>query len=122
VRRLSNSQVGEVGKEGIPTTLTCYLPNGMRTFLISYDLRGSEDPDSYERLFEAIRRYHSIEVMYSLWLLRSDRGVSKVLEDLWSALDADDRLLVTDVTGDQMAWFGLDREIGQWIVDNSPAG
>jgi hypothetical protein len=36
-------------------------------------------------------------------------------------MDANDRLLVTDVSGDVTAWRGLDREVARWILLNSPA-
>ena len=94
----------------------------MRTLLISYDLRGREDPGEYERLIAAIRRYPCCEVMYSLWLLRTERSVETILDELWAQMDSNDRLFVTDVTGDVMGWLGLSPDIGRWIMLNNPAG
>jgi hypothetical protein len=93
----------------------------VKTLLISYDLRGGEPADDYERLIAAIRRYPSCQPMYSLWLIRTDRTVADVLNELWAQMDPTDRLLVSDVTGSVMGWLGVDREIGGWIMANNPA-
>lgn len=98
------------------------MPLAVRVLLISYDLRGDEGGSDYARLLETIRRHPSCQVMYSVWLLRTDRTAADILHELWAQMDSNDRLLVTDVTGDVMAWLGLDRDVASWILINNPAG
>jgi len=111
---------GRKRKSSLPGGRTCYA-TGVSILAISYDLRGSEDPASYERLIAAIRRHPSCEVTYSLWLIRTDRAAADIVKELWAQMDPNDRLLVTDVSGDVMAWSGLDGEVSAWIVANNPA-
>jgi hypothetical protein len=91
------------------------------TLLIAYDLRRRESPGDYERLFESIRRHPHCHVQDSVWLVRSEQTPALLRDELWSEMDADDRLLVIDVSGDVMAWLGLDPEVAEWIVNNNPA-
>jgi hypothetical protein len=73
----------------------------MRTIQISYDLK---QPDHlYTALEDYIqtygRRSHPLD---SMWLVKTDKSVSEVRDELLRVVDAHDEVLVFDVTG--AAW------------------
>jgi hypothetical protein len=93
----------------------------VRVLLISYDLRGEDAGRDPSALLEVIRRHQSCQVMQSLWLMHTDRAATDILHELWAKMNPNDRLLVTEITGDVMAWLGLDRDTASWILLNNPA-
>jgi len=72
-----------------------------RTLLISYDLGGPVR--NYPLLFEQIKSYNgSAPVLESLWLVTTDKTPATVRDELNAKMDANDKVLVMDVTND--AW------------------
>lgn len=88
----------------------------MNTILVTYDLRGDEDSQEYARLIKEIKAFGDvIKPLYSVWLVRTTWTASQVRDDLRRWIDANDRLLVWNVTGRAAAWHGLAPSHGAWI-------
>ncbi|MBH8612580.1 hypothetical protein I4N56_017895 [Pseudomonas mohnii] len=89
----------------------------MKLYQISYDLRKQRD---YPSLYERIKAYgtwcHALE---SSWIIVTDQTSVQVRDNLQTALDWDDGLLVTRLQGEG-AWVGLSDEITQWLKNQAP--
>lgn len=73
--------------------------------LVTYDLRNERN---YERICKAISALGpgpKEQQLRSVWLLESSQSAQALLENLRSAIDADDGLLVAEVTN----WAGVNR-------------
>ena len=74
----------------------------MRTIQINYDLR-SPGRD-YQPVYDYIRSLGtSTRPLESLWLVRTNKTVSEVRDDLKHTVDTNDEILVIDVTADWWA-------------------
>jgi hypothetical protein len=89
----------------------------MARYLVTYDLVGtSETSQDYDRLIEAIKSYGTWgKVQKSVFLIKSSRSAQEVFSHLWQYMDADDRLLVIEVTG-HSAWINEICE-RKWLED-----
>jgi hypothetical protein len=89
----------------------------MRTLLVGYDL--NRPRQDYPSLYEAIKAvplwWHYLD---STWLVRTEETAVALRDRLKRHLDADDELLVIDVTNPEAAWHGFDSRASQWIKDN----
>jgi len=89
----------------------------MKLYQISYDLRKQRD---YPSLYERIKAYgtwcHALE---SSWIIVTDETAVQVRDNLRTALDKDDGVLVTRLQG-EVAWAGLSLEITQWLKNQAP--
>lgn len=84
----------------------------MSIYQISYDLRKQRD---YEVLFERIKASGSwCHALESCWLVATRQTAAQLRDYLRPALDADDGLLVIKVSS-EAAWYGLSREVGEWL-------
>lgn len=81
----------------------------MNLFVISYDL--NTPGKKYETLIARLQALGAQRILYSQWMLRYTGSASELTTDLWRYMDANDRLLVNDVTHAPMAWFNLMVEI-----------
>ncbi|MBW8762948.1 MAG: hypothetical protein JF592_10230 [Microbacterium sp.] len=85
----------------------------MATHLIGYDLNKEK---SYDDLIEAIKGlgswWHHLD---STWIVRSTLTAKEVRDHLRPHLDADDELLVVDVTGRARAWRGFNKRGSDWL-------
>nr|WP_206770415.1 hypothetical protein [Pseudomonas mohnii] len=74
----------------------------------------------YPSLYERIKAYgtwcHALE---SSWIIVTDQTSVQVRDNLQTALDWDDGLLVTRLQGEG-AWVGLSDEITQWLKNQAP--
>jgi CRISPR/Cas system-associated endoribonuclease Cas2 len=77
----------------------------MNRFLVTYDLVGTDEAsDDYERLIKKIKTYPNWgRVQKSVWLIRTSDSAAQVRDALGNLIDANDRLLVIEVTG-TAAW------------------
>jgi hypothetical protein len=93
----------------------------MNTILATYDLRGrDETSQDYARLIAELKAYKNvINPLYSVWVIQSDWTAKQVRDDLVRWIDDDDRLLVIDVTGGDVAWRRLRSADADWLR-NSP--
>lgn len=87
----------------------------MTTFNISYDL--SKPGRDYQALYKAIIKasdgtyYHCLD---STWIINTKLSAIQVAKVLWAVMDANDKLLVTEV-GPDVAWAGLPAEDQEWF-------
>lgn len=90
----------------------------MRTILISYDLVGTnESSQDYEDLIAAIEAYGTYaNVNRSVWIVRTSKTASQVLDDLWKHMDGNDRLFVIRVYR-EASWINTICT-SKWLKDN----
>ena len=85
----------------------------MATHLIGYDLNHDKN---YDDLTAAIKRlgswWHHLD---STWIVRSNLTAKQVRDTLKPYLDADDELLVVDVSGRARAWHGFNKRGSDWL-------
>lgn len=77
----------------------------MKKYMISYDLL--KPGQNYEALWERLRELGARKILYSQWVLRTASMTAlQIRDDLTRFVDANDRLLVTGLTG-EAAWTSL---------------
>lgn len=85
------------------------------TLLIGYDLNKAKD---YPALHDAIKTlgpwWHHLD---STWLVKASRSAAEVRDALRQHIDADDELLVIDVSGDARAWTGFNASGSKWLKE-----
>src|SRR4051794_39702553 len=85
----------------------------MANYAINYDL--SKPGRNYQGLIDAIKSYGAwAHVLQSSWVVRSPRTAAQVRDDLLQHIDANDKLVVSTVTG-EAAWFNLDVKVSEWL-------
>ena len=88
----------------------------MAALLIGYDLNKEKN---YEELFAGIKSlgaswWHHLD---STWLVKADMTAVQARNALKPHIDADDELLVIDVSGDARAWAGFNDRGSKWLKD-----
>ena len=88
----------------------------MTSYMIGYDLvRPGKD---YQNLIEAIKTYgnwwHCLD---STWIVKSNSTAAQIRDHLSHHVDANDRLLVADLSGNA-AWRGFDDTCSSWLKNN----
>lgn len=79
----------------------------MRVYQINYDLRRSRD---YTSLFKKIESYGAwARPLESCWIIATTQTASQIRDTLVSAIDSDDGLLVTRLSG-EAAWRCLNND------------
>lgn len=88
----------------------------MATLLVGYDL--NKPTKDYSTLIERLRKFgtwwHHLD---STWLVRTELTPVQVRDELRRLIDADDELLVIDVSGRASAWAGFNQKGSQWLRD-----
>lgn len=86
----------------------------MSTFAICYDL--DSPGQDYSELHKAIKGlgawWHHLD---STWLVTSSKAASDIRDDLKAFLDANDELLVIDITGSGWATTGFNKGTSDWL-------
>jgi hypothetical protein len=87
------------------------------TLLVGYDL--NKPGADYDDLFAAIKGagsdwWHCLD---STWLVKTTLSVTQLRDRLRAEMDANDSLLVMDVTGRARAWVGFSDECSAWLKD-----
>jgi hypothetical protein len=91
----------------------------MNVIMIDYDL--VIPGQKYDKIIGYIKGHNAwANPLKSTWLVKTSKSAAQVCDDLLAIIDANDKLLVTDVTGDPMAWYGLSDEVSDWITNNVP--
>ena len=85
----------------------------MNTIMVEYDLMFPGQ--KYEAISKYIKQHSWAKPLASCWLIRTAKSAERVRDDVLALIDANDKLLVTDVTGDEMAWYGLSPDVSEWI-------
>lgn len=85
----------------------------MNTYLISYDLiRPGKD---YTHLIAHIKSYTWAHPLESVWLIKSTLTAEQVRNAARSHMDANDKILVIDITSRATAWANLPQDVSTWI-------
>jgi hypothetical protein len=89
----------------------------MNTLLIGYDL--NRPAQNYAGLIEAIKSHgtwwHHLD---STWLVRTTKTPSQLRDELKLLIDANDELLVMNVSGDLWSTWGFDERANAWLRDH----
>jgi hypothetical protein len=89
----------------------------MNTIMIDYDL--VLPGQQYHRIIEYIRSHDGwAHALKSTWLISTSKTASQVRDDILRFIDANDKVLVSDVTNAPMAWYGLPDAVSEWIKNN----
>lgn len=85
----------------------------MSALLISYDLNnpGQKYAQLYEKIKELGTWWHYLD---STWIVESSLSPTRAYEQLKSALDDSDRVLIVNITGDTYAGW-LPQEAWDWL-------
>ncbi len=91
----------------------------MKTYLISYDLRVPETSEDYKKLINHIKAYdYWATPLKSVWFIRTYKSVSEVRDGIKSETDANDGLLVIDITGSSWGTIGVSTKVTDWMKEN----
>lgn len=81
----------------------------MNNFTVSYDLL--KPGQDYTALWARLRGLGAQRVLESVWVLQGTYTAAALRDDLVKYIDANDRLLVIDVTNSKFAWHNLKTDI-----------
>ena len=81
----------------------------MRLFLVSYDL--INPGQAYPPIVGRLEALGAKKVLFSEWMLRGSMTATQLRDDLQRYMDANDQLLVIDISGSEMAWTRLQIDI-----------
>lgn len=86
----------------------------IRTLCVNYDLnRPGQD---YAALIAKIKAYPAWwHCLKSTWIIKAPLSHVQVRDQLMPFIDANDPLLVVDITADPMAWSGFDQKCAEWL-------
>ena len=90
----------------------------LSTILIAYDIHPNQ-ASAYQNLAEAIQSlgawWHHLE---TVWIVRSDKTPKEIRDGLRAHIDADDQLLVVDITRSEADWAGVNDAGNGWLRGN----
>jgi hypothetical protein len=91
----------------------------MKTFLISYDLGVPETHLSYTSLSIHIKSLYSswARPVKSVWIIKSEKGVSQIRDEIKVALDSNDKLIVIEMAGN-WGTYNISQEVTSWMKNN----
>lgn len=88
-----------------------------RTLLVGYDL--VKPGKDYSKLIDHLKTFdgwwHNLD---STWLLRTTKTARAVRDELKGYIDANDRVLVMDVGGDNWAAYGFTQQANEWLQNH----
>jgi RNAse (barnase) inhibitor barstar len=86
----------------------------MKTLLIGYDL--IKPGKDYSKLIDHLKGYgtywHNLD---STWFIRTTKTAAELRTELKHYIDANDRVLVAEVTGADWASYGLSTKANDWL-------
>lgn len=88
----------------------------MKTLQINYDLQ--KPGRNYQPLYDYIKSFAAwCHLLDSLWLVRTNKSVSDVRDELKRVVDANDKVAVFDVTQDSWA-TNFSNTQTEWLKDH----
>ncbi len=82
-------------------------------------LRIPETSEDYKKVIEYIRAYNYFaKPLKSVWLIKTNKSVSDIRDDLKVLSDNNDGILVIDITNKYWATAGIDKEVTEWMKSN----
>ena len=90
------------------------------TLLVSYDLIWPETSADYNNLIKKITTGYITwaRPLESFWFIKTEKTVSTVVEELRLHMDANDKLVVIDITGDFRTTLGIDNDVSVRMKQN----
>lgn len=88
----------------------------MATLLIEYDLR--TPGKDYASLIAAVKQYPWCHHLRSAWFVKAELTPAQLAQLLRPHIDANDGLVVLDVTADPAAWYGVVPDASAWMKAN----
>lgn len=90
----------------------------MNAILIGYDLNKSGQ--NYDGLIQSIKSafpnyWHCLD---STWIVKTAFSSVQVRDWLMGQVDANDELLVVNITGKDAAWVGFSEDCSAWLKNN----
>lgn len=86
-------------------------------YIIGYDL--NRPHQDYPALIGAIQGlglwWHCLD---STWIVKSNLTTTQIRDQLGGHIDANDELLVVDITGKAASWKGFTKECADWLLAN----
>ena len=84
----------------------------MKVYQIDYDLRKNRD---YQALYDRIKAYPAwCRPLESTWVIQTTQSAAQIRDYLLGALDSDDGLLVTRLSG-EAAWNNIDPKVSAYL-------
>ena len=91
----------------------------MNTYLISYDLGLPETYSDYKILTQYIKSYSTwAKPLQSVWLIKTEKTLAQVRDEIRTKVDSNDKILVVDVTKNGWATFNISKEVTDWMKNN----
>ena len=92
----------------------------MFTYLISYDLAGPETRADYKQLIDYIKSNFAswAKPHKSLWIVKSTQPIQAIRDNLRQKVDANDKILILDVSKDNWASYNLSSDVAEWMQNN----
>lgn len=90
----------------------------MAWYVVSYDLRNDEGPESYERVFSALQTAGDwCRPLFSFWIIETPRSPREVISFLRQvgAIDEDDGIVVLEITGVGDFRRVIDGDVAAWL-------
>jgi hypothetical protein len=89
----------------------------MNTILISYDLQ--RPGKNYPELWNHLKSYGTwAKPVESVWLLKTSLSAAEVRDAAKLHVDANDKLIVIDITDRNWALKNIDTDVATWIKNN----
>lgn len=87
----------------------------MKTYLVSYDLIRPESSPEYTRLINLIKTATNwAKPLESVWFIKTDLSSMDIVNKLRAVIDANDKLLVIEVTNDWTS-FNVSKDVAEWM-------
>ncbi|MCR4279694.1 MAG: CRISPR-associated protein Cas2 [Candidatus Zambryskibacteria bacterium] len=88
----------------------------MNTYLISYDLGAPEDLQDYSLLTNYIKSYLKwAKPLQSVWLIKTDKTVAQVRDEIKQIVDKNDKVLVVNVSKKGWATLNIAKKVTDWM-------
>ncbi len=88
----------------------------MSTIMIDYDL--NKPGQNYDSLIKEIKRLGGnvwCHPLKSSWVIKTTLSAAQVRDDLTQYVDNGDAMLVMNITGDNWASSGLQKDLNDWL-------
>lgn len=83
----------------------------MKKYAISYDL--NKQNKNYDGLISEIKNFNYIEVMKSMWFVKTNFSAYEIYSKLKPQIDNNDFLFISEITSDHMGF--LRSEVVNWL-------
>lgn len=82
--------------------------------VVSYDLYKPDQ--NYDRVISRIKTLGSwAKIQRSVWYIRSRYSAKEAAKHVWAGMDANDHLIVLDLTNNTAAWMRLDPQVSDFL-------